>query len=261
MLTKKDYGGGIRLMMAVALFMTISFPPATLGDPGAVDAEAKALLQRATEYLAGQQKFSVDTESSLEVVLTSGQKIQFDHSARLSLERPNKLRAERLGDLVDQVFVYDGESLTLHNPGDGVYATLPAPGTIEEMLDFARESLDIIAPAGDLLYRNAFELLMKDVNSGFIVGMSVAGGVRCHHLAFRAPHVDWQIWIQEGNEPLPRKLVITSLDVENAPQFAVVMTQWNIAPEFDGQTFVFTPPADAVGIEFLPVAGSNTQAE
>jgi len=34
----------------------------------------------------------------------------------------------------------------------------------------------------------------------------VVEGVRCDNLAFRAPNVDWQIWIQEGPEPLPRKL-------------------------------------------------------
>jgi len=69
------------------------------------------------------------------------------------VERPNKLRAARTGDLVDQVFYYDGESLTLHDPHDNYYAMIAAPGTLEAMLDFAREKLDVVAPAGDLLYR------------------------------------------------------------------------------------------------------------
>ncbi len=120
------------------------------------------------------------------------------------------------------------------------------------MLDFARESLDIVAPAGDLLYSNAFEILMQDVASGFVVGKSVVEGKRCDHLAFRAPHVDWQIWIQEGDKPLPRKLVITSTDVSGAPQFAVVMAQWNLAPDISDKVFDFTPPNDAKKIDFLP---------
>ncbi|WP_428442365.1 DUF2092 domain-containing protein [Photobacterium sagamiensis] len=60
---------------------------------------------------------------------------------------------------------------------------------------------------------------------GYVVGKSVIEGVRCDHLAFRSPYVDWQLWVQEGSEPLPRKLVITSRDVVNAPQFAVLMTK------------------------------------
>ena len=76
------------------------------------------------------------------------------------------------------------------------------------MLDFARTTLDIVAPAGDLLYANAYEILMDNVTSGFVVGKSVIEGVRCDHLAFRGANVDWQIWIREGSKPLPCKLVI-----------------------------------------------------
>ena len=183
------------------------------------------------DFLASQKQFSVETRSSLEVVLVSGQKIQFDHTARQSVQRPNKLRAERTGDLVDQVFYYDGKSLTLHNPSEKYYATVAAPGTLEEMLDFARSTLDIVAPAGDLVYKNAYEILMTDVTSGFVVGKGVVEGVRCDHLAFRAPHVDWQIWIQEGSQPLPRKLVITTRDVVNAP--AVLGRRDEVEPQAD----------------------------
>ena len=250
----------IRLVGVIALVSAGSLPQTALGDSAAADAEALTLLRKATGYLAGQQRFRVDTESSIEVVLTSGQKIQFDHAARLSVQRPNKLRAERRGDLVDQVFYYDGEELTLFNPGDAYFATLPAPDTLEGMLDFARESLDIVAPAGDLVYRDAFDILMQDVTSGFVVGKSAVSGVVCNHLAFRSPHADWQIWIQEGSEPLPRKMVITSRDVPNAPQFQVVMSHWDLQPEFDAKLFDFTPPADAQGIDFLPTQRSGSQS-
>jgi Predicted periplasmic protein (DUF2092) len=60
----------------------------------------------------------------------------------------------------------------------------------------ARDKLDIVALAGDLIYANAFDILMQDVTSGFVVGKGTVDGVRCDHLAFRSAHVDWQIWIQ-----------------------------------------------------------------
>jgi hypothetical protein len=120
------------------------------------------------------------------------------------------------------------------------------------MLDFARETLDIVAPAGDIIYQNAYDILMDEVTGGFVVGKAIIEGVLCDHLAFRAPHVDWQIWIQQGEQPLPRKLVITTRDVVNAPQFAVTVTNWNLQPTFDAQTFEFTAPADATKVDFLP---------
>lgn len=236
---------------AAAVLATTMLSPATAGAATGVAPEAEQLLRAATSFLASQERFSVDTHSTLEAVLESGQKIQFDHAASLSVQRPDKLRAERRGDLVDQVFYYDGKSLTLQNPDDGYYATVAAPDTLEAMLDFATDVLDIVAPAGDLIYSNAYEILMQDVTFGYVVGKSVVQGVRCDHLAFRAPHVDWQIWIQEGDQPLPRKFVITSTDVMSAPQFAVVMSKWNLQPAFGDEVFAFTPPSAARQIEFL----------
>ena len=240
------------------LLLALGAPGPVLAQADGIDASATSLLKAATTYLGGQARFTTEARSTIEVVLKSGQKIQFDHVATLSVERPNKLRADRRGDLVDQTFYYDGKSLTLQNPADKVFATVPAPGTLERMLDFAREKLDIVAPAGDLLYQNAYDVLMQDVTAAFVVGKSVVESVRCDHLAFRNPGVDWQLWIQEGAQPLPRKLVITSTDVPGAPQFAVVMTKWSLAPTFGAGFFDFKAPTDARRIDFLPTGGGTS---
>lgn len=258
MKTKSQFG--VRLSVLVGLITVLgsaapAMAQATLPDS---DAQARAMVRQMTDFLANQKRFSLEARSTLDVVLVSGQKIQFDNVARLSMQRPNKLRAERVGELVDQVFYYDGKSLTLHNPQDKVFATVPAPGTLEEMLDFARTRLDVVAPGGDLLYKNAYDILMDGVEYGFVVGPSVVEGVRCNHLAFRAPHVDWQICIKEGKEPLPIKFVITTRDIANAPQFSVVVTKWDLNPGFNDRIFSFAPPKTARKIDFLPI-GSTAQ--
>jgi len=237
--------------VAVALLLAAALPQAAMAQPTGVAPATQQLLKASTDFLARQERFSLDTASSIDVVLATGQKIQFDHTARVSVERPNKLRAERTGDLVDQVFYYDGKSLTLHDPHDNYYATIAAPGTLEAMLDFAREKLDVVAPAGDLLYKNAYDILMQDVTSGFVVGKAVVDGVRCDHLAFRASLVDWQIWIEEGKRPLVRKLVITTLDKLNAPQFTFVAKNWNLKPKFSAATFSFKPSRSVRKVEFV----------
>jgi len=245
-------GRAARWLAALALFAVI-VPGTAFAQPSGIDPAATRLLKAATDFLAGQKQFSVETRNTLEVVLTSGQKIEFNHTARQSVQRPNKLRAERTGDLVNQVFYFDGKTLTLHNPQEKVFATVAAPGTLEEMLDFARNSLDIVAPAGDLVYKNAYEILMTDVTQGFVVGKAVIEGARCDHVAFRAPHVDLQVWIQEGKEPLIRRMVITTRDVVNAPQFSIVATKWNLKPQLTDKTFSFSPPPGTTKVDFLPL--------
>jgi hypothetical protein len=241
--------GTVRLLLIVAL-VVVAAPTARAQGAG-VDPGAERLLRRMTEYMAGLQQFSVGTQNTVEAVLASGQKVQFVVNASVMLRRPNKLRAERMGDLVSQEFYYDGKALTLHNPADKVYATVAAPDTIEGMLDFARDRLDIIAPAGDFLYRNAFDLLLQATTSGFVVGKAMMDGVTCDHLAFRGPEVDWQVWIAEGDQPLPRRYVVTTRDPASHPEFTAVLTNWNVAPNVTDAQFSFAPPAGAKAIDFL----------
>ena len=103
-----------------------------------------------------------------------------------------------------------------------------------------------------MLYANAYEILMDGVTESLVVGKAVIEGVRCDQLAFRAPHVDLQVWIQEGAQPLLRRFVITTRDLPNAPQFAVTVTKWNLKPTFGPQTFAFVPPGTPKKVEFLP---------
>jgi hypothetical protein len=236
---------------AVAMVVAGAAPRIVHAQAAGIDPQAEKLLRRMSEYLAGRQQFSLKAESTLEAVLSSGQKLQYDSPATLSVSRPNKMRAHRKGDLVNQEFFYDGKTLTLFNPRENLYATTPAPATLDEMLDFAREKLDIVAPAAELLYKGAADKMLKESSSGIVVGPSVIGGVKTTHLAFRGAEVDWQIWIEDGDKPLPRKFVLTSTKVTGAPQLIVLIRQWDVTAKLNDQDFRFTAPKGAKKIEFL----------
>jgi hypothetical protein len=242
-----------RLISVVALAMLVlaGSPQPGHTQPAGIDPQAEKLLRRMSDYLASLQKFTVNTENTIEAVLTSGQKLQFNSPASASVWRPNRLRADRKGDILNQEFFYDGKSVTLYNPKENLYATTAAPPTIDAMLDFAREKLDVIAPGADFLYGNAADRMLKETTAGLVVGPSTVAGAKSTHLAFRGAEVDWQIWIEEGNRPLPRKFVLTSKKVTGEPQFIVLVRSWDLAPKFTDKEFTFAPPKGAKKIEFL----------
>ena len=219
----------------------------------AVDPTATQILQRMTDYLGSLKQFSVHTQNTLEDLLESGHRVDFDVSVDVIISRPNKLHAARKGELIDQIFYYDGKTLTLYNPSGKVYATEPAPGTIEEMIDFARESIGLIVPVGDLVYRNAFPLLMQDVNMAVVIGKAVIGGVRCDHLLFSRPGVDFQVWVADSGQPLPYKYVVTDTGTPARISITTVMSNWNTKPSLDDARFTFVPPEDASLIGFMPL--------
>jgi hypothetical protein len=219
----------------------------------AVDPAATQILQRMTDYLGGLKQFGVKTQNTIEDLTDSGHRVDDDVSASMVISRPNKLHAERRGNLIDQVFYYNGKTLTLYNPSDKVYATEPAPGTIEEMLDFARASLGLLVPAADLVYRNAFPLLMQGVTSAAVIGKAVIGGAKCDHLLFSRPGVDFQVWVADSGRPLPYKYVVTDTGTPALISITTVMSEWNVTPAVDDAFFNFVPPKGVNQISFMPL--------
>ena len=249
-----------KLLAAMSVCVTaavIGLPAAGHSQTDGIDHKADELLHEMSDYLQGLKKFSVQTENTLEVILQSGQKIQYDNPAQLLIQRPNKLMASRAGDIVNQEFYYDGKTLTLYDEDSKYYATVEAPATVDETIDFARNYLDLYAPGGDLIYSDSYSILTEDVISGFYVGMSVVDGTTCHHLAFRGNEVDWQIWIDAGEKPLPKKFIVTTKWMTGAPQFTLVTKNWNLSPETAETSFMFVPPAGAKQIDFMSLSGAG----
>jgi hypothetical protein len=225
-------------------------PTGTWGGP--IDAEALQVLKAMTDYLGGLEQFSMHTENTYDDVLDTGQKIQFGFATEIVVQRPNRIRASRSDGMAEQLYIYDGSSLTIYDPQMELYASLGVPDSIDDFLHYARDRLDLVPPAGDMVFSNAFELLTAGITSGFVVGEALVDGVPCIQLAFTTPVVDWQVWIAaDADRPLPYKYVLTTRDDPAQPQFETVISDWNTTPAIDDGTFEFEPSADAQKIDFL----------
>jgi Predicted periplasmic protein len=227
----------------VADSATAATPATPAAAPAAplIEPEAAAALKRSSEFLQELKTFSLRVDASTDEVLDSGQKVQFGSLADISVVKPNRLRVDVIDDDKQRQFYYDGRTLTVYGKLVNYYASVKAPKTIKEMLAFAESKYGLEWPLADLL---APESLAANVKSGFYLGKGRVRGVLCDHYAFRQDDVDWQIWIQEGKTPLPRKIVITTKNEEAAPQYAAVLS-WNLSPSLADSVFRFVPPKRA----------------
>ncbi|MEA2116225.1 MAG: DUF2092 domain-containing protein [Thermodesulfobacteriota bacterium] len=239
--------------MIVTLFalMFFSLSSTVHAETQAVDPAATEILKRMTDYLGSLKQFSVETQNTLEDLLVSGHRVDLDISADVILSRPNKVRSERKGDLVNHVFYYDGKSMTLYNPSYNVYASAPVPDTFEGLFKYMYVKLGIGVPISDLVYQDAYPLLMQDVNYAAVIGKSYVGGVKCDHLLFSRPGVDFQIWISEGSRPLPLKYVITGTEDTERLSVSTIMSDWNVEPGLKDAQFSFVPPEGAQAVSFM----------
>jgi len=132
------------------------------------------------------------------------------------------------------------------------------PPTIDEALDWVFDQTGTVVPLADFLYADVYDRMMGQVQRGVYLGIHEAAGVPCHHLSFEQATIDWQLWIDAGGDPLPRKLVITYKTEDEVPQYSVTIRKWNLEATLPEALFRFAPPEGAKRVEVGAFADSGT---
>ncbi len=210
----------------------------------AVDPKAIAALQNMGRFLRDQQSFTVDLKSQTDYIIDNGQKVQLSAHGDVRVRRPDHLRAEVISDRKNRRFFYDGKTFTIYSPRVGYYSTLDAPPTIIELADALQTRYGVELPLVDLFRWGSKEADFSQITSARYIGATMVDGVPVDQYAFRQPGVDWQIWIERGGNPLPRKLLLTTTDDPARPEFTLELS-WELDAKHDDGVFVFTPPKDA----------------
>jgi hypothetical protein len=223
-----------------------------------VEPEAVAALDKMGSYLRTLKSFQVESVTTDEDVLENGLKIQYAGVSNILAQMPDRLRAEVSDDRHQRLYLYDGKTFTLYAQRLNYYATVPAPATIAQLDNTLYEKYDTNIPLADLFRWGSPGWNTHDITLASDVGTAVVAGTTCELYAFRQNGIDWQVWIQKGDYPLPRKLVITTTTDEARPQHTAVFT-WNLAPSYNEAAFTFTPPAGAGKVVF-PATQATAQA-
>ena len=219
--------------------------------PSAIDPQSDALLKRMAAYLRALPSFTVHATNTLQVMLVTGEKLDFEAVSEVSVRRPDRMRSRRTGVVGSADFFYDGKTATIFDTATKFFTVNPVPSSIESMLPVFVDLLGVDVPGADLLYTDAYEGLMAEVTHAQHVAIEDVGGVRTHHLAFRGREVDWQIWIEDGERPLPRRYLITTKWMTGAPQFGIALNEWNVSPRLDDKTFIFEAPPEARKVDII----------
>ena len=244
-----------------SLSQTSSLNSELLDKEAAIEPEAVRLLKQMNDFMASQTQFSFQGEITSDEILPTGQKIQSISSVNGVIKRPDKFHVEIHEQDKDQDLYYNGKTVTLYGKRVKYYASIDAPSTIGETIQFLIDSVGIVVPMADLIGKYSHDVLMSDVESGFYVGLSEINGIECHHLAFRADETDWQIWIENSDTPSVRKFIITSKWITGAPQVTASYSDWNFDTNFSDKEFMFVAPEGVSKIEFMTVKTANQDGE
>ena len=239
-------GSGMRRRASATVVLTTVL---TLSSAAQAEDDAAQILKAMSDYVSSQQSISLTFNSDIVVITPEIQKIQFTSSGKLLLGRPDKLRASRTGGYTDVEIVFDGTTVAILGKNINAYAQSEVSGNVDKLVDVLRDQYSLEFPGADLLLSNPYEVLMADVLEAKHIGQGVVDGVECEHLAFRNQDTDWQLWVEVGDRPIPRKFVITSKATAAAPQYTLLIKDWKTDAPMDAEAFAFQPPAEAKKVE------------
>ena len=215
--------GVLYAMLALILVATLTATPA-MAQPQASD--AKTILKAMSDYVSTQKTIELTLDTDIEVITPQLEKIRFTNSGEMLLSRPDKVRAHRIGGYSDVALYFDGKTVSVFGKHINGYARFESPGNVDQLIEALRGGHGIALPGADLLLSNSYDVLVAGVKEAKHMGRGVIAGRECEHLAFRNFDTDWQIWVEVGERPIPRKMVITSKTLNNAPQYTLRVKEW-----------------------------------
>lgn len=219
----------------------------------AVEPRALETLQRATRFLESQPRFRYVSEIAYDAVQADGEKIEFGMRRRGALQRPSHARVDdvtregRTGSIL-----LDGARIGVVLVQEKAYAVADKAGTLEQQIDFTQDELDNPIAMAELFRGDLTQELTGLLISGRSVGPETLDGVKVEHLALELESVDLQLWIDAGEKPLIRRVVVTYVEEEGEPQLRAQYLEWDLAPAFAADEFAFAPPQGFEKIPFAP---------
>lgn len=248
------------------LFASLQEPPPPPIEPELapgsrlIDPRADELVQQMSDLLASTRSFALEAEEVYDEVPEHVPRTQLTNRRHVAISRPDRMVGDASGDALNTSFWYDGTTLSAMDKEQNTYATLSVPGSIDGALDAIFERTGMVIPLADFLYADVYARLMESVQRGVYLGIHHVGDVACHHLSFEQATIDWQLWIDASDVPLPRKLVIAYKTEDEVPQYAVTITKWNLDADVPEELFRFEPPEGIERIEF-PTAQEPSSEE
>jgi hypothetical protein len=237
-----------RIGFAVALALAGGLAAAQ--DAPAIEPRADKILRVMSDVLAEAREFTVHNVQTSDEVTESGNLVELSSSVELAVRRPGEAHAVLGGDLRPMRYWIGGGRVAVMDIARWTYAVAEVPEGLDAAVDYVWDEYDMKIPLDDFISVDPYAALTGNVEMGAYVGLHEVDGVRCHHLAFLQDDIDWQIWIEDGMLPLPRKLLIVYKNEPGAPRYTARLSNWDLSPGLGDTVFTFTPPEGAEQIEF-----------
>ena len=260
---RKILAGVFVLVCLLMIFPSAWAAPETVNDKPPVSFSAPApeeLVLSMTKFMNSLPQFYVSGTANYDKVYQDNDKIQYSVDFDFYVKRPGEFQMDLEGQNQNKQILFNGKNLTIYDEDKAVYAVIETPPTIDAALDKAAKEYGLSLALLDVARSDFAATVLDDVIKSVYVGMANVGDIPCHSVAFAKKDRNVQLWIEDGDNPFLRKVVITFKNNPAMPTWIVEISDWNLSPELpDGwSTFVVKPGMKK--IEFLKTADKPVPA-
>jgi hypothetical protein len=228
----------------------------------AISDEASTAMLRMGQTLRAEQ-FSFQVRTIRVYGGPGGEPLHIFHSTKVVVHRPNRLLVDVTGDDGESKLLFDGKTAAVFSATHNKYASIPVPdGTIDAMLKQVVGRLGVDFPLADFLTEAPAKAFLTGVTAGQSVGMVTIDGAPYLHLVFsQPPGIELELWVENNEQSLPRRLIVTYHDLPGTPNFIAEFSDWNFNIHPSDADFAFQPPAGAEQVQLkpLPAAGKGAK--
>ncbi|MFI5323280.1 MAG: DUF2092 domain-containing protein [Thermodesulfobacteriota bacterium] len=267
MIKKKQYLAGERIrvslfVMVVTLLaaspgLYFFYPEARAQDASPnIDSKAASILHGMSDLMGSKDEYTFKANIMYDDLLNTQWKIQYDADETVFIKKPDKFYIGYVTNQGGYKLWYDGGQATLLEVPTNDFSLTTLPGSIDQALTKLKEQYQFTPALSEFLFINTYKVMTANVITGAYLGTSDVFGAKCHHLLFVEKDINWQIWIEDGKRPVPRKLVINYKNLPESPQFIAVFKDWILGEPITNSALKPDIPNINSRVEFNRITGN-----
>jgi hypothetical protein len=226
-----------------------------------ISEEASAALAHMGTTLQAKE-FSFHARTIRVYADQNGELLHIAHAFKVVVRRPDRLLIEGTGDDGPRKLVYDGTTALLTLDDAKKYVSLPVPPTIQGMMHVVIGHFGVDFPLADFLTEAPDKAFLTGVTAGRQVNLVTIDGVPCRHLVFsQPPGIELELWLENNDKALPRRLIVTYRSQPGAPNFVAEMSDWDFTIHPSDADFKAEPPQGAEPLQLGAAFGHSTGAK
>ncbi len=246
----------IRIVAAIACVCGWALTASSAEREARVEDEAVLKLKAMSAFVGGLKSFRFQTDETLDGATEfhgKDLKVQYSTRRTVSVMRPDKMLISLQGDISQRMLWLQAGRLTVFDSNAGAWSTMAAMDTLEATMLAVRDQAGMVLPLGALIFGDLSERIQKRAEYALYLGKHDVRGQPAHHVLFAGAGYTWQLWIADGDRPLPIKFVVTDTSTPTQPQYSIWIRDWDSNLRLEESLFEADVPKGAKRVDALPV--------